>query len=77
MSMVRSRRSPITGSLIAADVTLKGASDPTGAGGDIVDLRRQILEICHERLAPHKIPATIRFVPALEIAAAGKLARHA
>jgi acyl-CoA synthetase (AMP-forming)/AMP-acid ligase II len=42
-----------------------------------VDFRRQILQICHESLAPHKIPATIRFVPALEIAAAGKLARHA
>jgi acyl-coenzyme A synthetase/AMP-(fatty) acid ligase len=77
MSMVRSRRSPITGSLIAADVALKGASEPSGAGGEIADVKRQILEICHERLAPHKIPATIRFVPALEIAAAGKLARHA
>jgi acyl-coenzyme A synthetase/AMP-(fatty) acid ligase len=77
MSMVRSRRSPITGSLIAADVALKGESDPSDAGGNVVDVKRQILQICHERLAPHKIPATIRFVPALEIAAAGKLARHA
>ena len=77
MSMVWSKRSPITGSLIAADVALKGESDPSGAGGNVVDVKRQILQICHERLAPHKIPATIRFVPALEIAAAGKLARHA
>jgi acyl-CoA synthetase (AMP-forming)/AMP-acid ligase II len=67
----------ITGSLIAADVALKRESDPGGAGGNIVDVKRQILEICHERPAPHKIPATIRFVPALEIAAAGRLARHA
>ena len=74
MSMVRSRRSPITGSLVAADVVL---TTDRGAGGDRVDVKREILQICHDSLAPHKIPATIRFVPALEIAAAGKLARHA
>jgi acyl-CoA synthetase (AMP-forming)/AMP-acid ligase II len=42
-----------------------------------VDFKREILHLCQDRLAPHKIPATIRFVPALEMAAAGKLARHA
>jgi acyl-coenzyme A synthetase/AMP-(fatty) acid ligase len=77
MSMVRSRRSPITGSLVAADVVLKGEPDSSGAGAERVDLRREILQICHQSLAPHKIPATIRFVPALEMAAAGKLARPA
>jgi acyl-coenzyme A synthetase/AMP-(fatty) acid ligase len=77
MSMVRSRRSPITGSLVAADVVLKGEPDPSAAGGTIVDFKREILQICHDSLAPHKIPSTIRFVPALEMAAAGKLARHA
>jgi len=77
MSMVRSRRSPITGSLVAADVVLKGEPDSSGAGGEVVDFKREILQICHDSLAPHKIPATIRFVPALEIAAAGKLARPA
>jgi acyl-CoA synthetase (AMP-forming)/AMP-acid ligase II len=74
MSMVRSRRSPITGSLVAADVVL--TTDP-GAGGNGVDVKREILRICHDSLAPHKIPATIRFVPTLDLAAAGKLARHA
>ena len=74
MSMVRARRSPMTGSLVAADVVLKQEPD---AGARIVDFRREILQICHDHLAPHKIPATIRFVPALELAAAGKLARHA
>jgi acyl-coenzyme A synthetase/AMP-(fatty) acid ligase len=85
MSMVHSRKSPITGSLVAADVVLQGGPDPSGnggpepggAGGGIVDVKREILRICHDSLAPHKIPATIRFVPGLEIAAAGKLARHA
>jgi acyl-coenzyme A synthetase/AMP-(fatty) acid ligase len=74
MSMVRAKRSPITGSLVAADVVLKAAPDP---GAKRADFTREILRLCHERLAPHKIPATIRFVPALEMAAAGKLARHA
>jgi acyl-CoA synthetase (AMP-forming)/AMP-acid ligase II len=44
---------------------------------DAADFRREILQICRANLAPHKVPATIHFVPALEIAAAGKLARHA
>jgi len=77
MSMVQSRRSPITGSLVAADVVLKAPPDSSGAGGERVDFKREILQLCRESLAPHKIPATIRFVPALELAAAGKLARHA
>jgi acyl-CoA synthetase (AMP-forming)/AMP-acid ligase II len=74
MSMVRAKRSPITGSLVAADVVL--AKEP-GADGALPDVERDIIRICRETLTPHKIPATIRFVPALEIAAAGKLARHA
>ena len=68
MSIVRSRRSPITGSLVVADVVLKG--EPP------LDCKREILRICHESLAAHKVPTAIRFVPALEVAAAGKLARQ-
>jgi len=73
MSMVRSTRSPITGSLVAASVVLRGEPD---LARDVADVKREILQICHERLAAHKIPATIRFVPALDVAPAGKLARH-
>jgi len=40
------------------------------------DLTREILQLCRENLAPHKVPTTIRFVPALDVAAAGKVARH-
>ena len=71
MSMVRSRRSSITGSLVAADIVLNGTD------GSMVDVEREILSICRDNLAPHKIPRTIRFVPALEIAGAGKLDRRA
>ena len=71
MSVVRSRKSPITGSLVVADVVLKGEGTKRAR-----TLKREILKICHESLAAHKVPATIRFVPALEVAAAGKLARR-
>jgi len=77
MSMVRSRKSPITGSLVAADVVLAPESDSVGAARTHTDVKREILQICRDSLAPHKIPATISFVPGLEMAAAGKLARHA
>jgi acyl-coenzyme A synthetase/AMP-(fatty) acid ligase len=69
MSRVRSRRSPITGSLIAAEVVLDGDAAN--------DCTREIVEICRGLLPAHMIPATIRVVPSLEIADAGKLARHA
>jgi acyl-coenzyme A synthetase/AMP-(fatty) acid ligase len=74
MSRVRSRRSSITGSLVAADVVLK---EEFSAAGDPADFKREILRICRASLSPHKVPASIQFVPALEIAAAGKLARDA
>ena len=64
------------GSLVAADVVLKGDAGTSDTDGRL-HFKREILQICHDSLAPHKIPATIRFVPALELAAAGKLARHA
>ena len=52
------------------------ASRPAAYCG-IAAFKREILQLCFDRLAPHKVPATIRFVPTLEFAAAGKLARHA
>ncbi len=76
MSIVRSRRNSITGSLVSADVVLKGEPDLSSANNQIADLKREILQICRESLAAHKIPATIRCVSVLELAAAGKLARH-
>jgi acyl-coenzyme A synthetase/AMP-(fatty) acid ligase len=76
MSMVRSRRNPITGSLVSADVVLKGEPDQGSENSHFEDFKREILQICQESLAAHKVPATIRCVPALEVAAAGKLVRH-
>ena len=76
MSIVRSRKSPVMGSLVVADVVLKGEQDEIGTNSQIANFKREVLQICRENLPAHKIPATIRFVPALDVAAAGKLARR-
>src|SRR5206468_3192037 len=73
MSVVRSRRNPITGSLVCADVMLREAPEPDGAEGRTAAIKTEILEICRQSLAPHKIPASVHYVPSLEVAAAGKL----
>jgi acyl-coenzyme A synthetase/AMP-(fatty) acid ligase len=71
MSRAKSRRSPITGSIVVADVIL--ADDE--AAGRSNEIRDQILADCRASLAPHKVPAMIKFVPSLDITPAGKLAR--
>lgn len=69
-SLVRARRNPITGSIVVADVLLKDGTDQNA------DLRREIIQICQERLARHKVPTTIQFVPNLNVSPTGKLIRH-
>lgn len=73
MTRIRSRRSPITGALVVADVLLANVSD-SGRTGEI---REAILAECKRTLPPHKVPAVINFVPQLDVTASGKLARHA
>jgi acyl-coenzyme A synthetase/AMP-(fatty) acid ligase len=70
MSRAKSRRSPITGSVVVADVVLT-AHDPDRAK----EIRDEILGQCRSSLASHKVPAVIRFVEALDVTPAGKLAR--
>jgi acyl-CoA synthetase (AMP-forming)/AMP-acid ligase II len=72
MSRAKSRRSPITGSIVVVDVVL--ADDADAGRGD--EIRKAILADCKASLASHKVPAVIKFVPSLDITAAGKLARH-
>jgi len=71
MSRAKSRRSPITGAIVVADVVL---ADNYSAGN--AEIRERILADCRASLAPHKVPAVIKFVASLELTAAGKLARH-
>ena len=72
MSRAKSRRSPITGSVVVADVILADGED--AARSD--EIRGRILADCKASLAPHKVPAVIKFVTSLDITAAGKLARR-
>ncbi len=74
MSLVRPKRSPITGSIVVADVVLKTQGE--GANSGQIELRDDILKLCREALPRHKVPAAISFVPSLAVAATGKLARR-
>ena len=71
MSRAKSRKSPITGSIVVADVILADGCDVSRSG----QIREEIMADCRARLAPHKVPVMIKFVSALDITAAGKLAR--
>lgn len=73
VSRVRPKSSPITGSLVAAEVVLKHELATTKC---LADCKGEILRLCHANLAAYKVPATIRIVPALDVAASGKLERH-
>ncbi len=74
MSLVRPKRSPITGAIVVADVVLKSQGE-TGNAGQIA-VRDDILKLCRAALPRHKVPAAISFVPSLPVAATGKLARR-
>jgi acyl-CoA synthetase (AMP-forming)/AMP-acid ligase II len=71
MSCAKSRRSPITGAIVVADVVLAN-----GDSGRSDAVRHEILANCRASLASYKVPAVIRFVQSLDVTAAGKLARH-
>jgi acyl-coenzyme A synthetase/AMP-(fatty) acid ligase len=70
MSLVRTRKNPITGALVVADVVLKSVAEPASSS-----LRIDILRLCREALPPYKVPATINFVSCLAVAETGKLLR--
>jgi len=74
MSLVRRKQSPVTGSVVVADVVLK--ADPLGQGARQIELKDDILKLCRAELPRHKVPAAISFVPALNAATSGKLLRR-
>ncbi len=74
LSLVKRKKSPITGALVVADVLLNGPSAPEGE--QACELQQAIQQFCRGSLAPHKVPTAIRFVPALAMSETGKLARH-
>jgi len=74
MSLVRARKNPVTGALVVADVMLSTA--PANLNGHAGKLEQEILQLCRGALPRHKVPAAIRFVGDLPIAATGKLVRQ-
>jgi acyl-coenzyme A synthetase/AMP-(fatty) acid ligase len=74
MSLVRTKKNPITGALVVADVVLQSAPGPQSDGGR--QIQRDILLLCREELASHKVPAIINFVANLAVAESGKLIRR-
>jgi acyl-coenzyme A synthetase/AMP-(fatty) acid ligase len=73
MSLVRTKKSPITGALVVADVVLKEV--PEAAKKSASDIQNDILEFCREYLPSFKVPAAIYVVPSLQVGEAGKLSR--
>jgi len=72
MSRVRSRRSPITGAIVIADVVLAETAEALRSSA----IRDEIMTACRESLALHKVPAMISFVSSLDVMPSGKLARQ-
>ena len=72
MSRARSRRSPITGGIVVADVILADGDASSRSN----EIREAILADCRASLATYKVPAVIKFVASLDVTPAGKLARH-
>ena len=74
MSLVRGRQSPITGSVVVADVVLRSGQQLER--GRQIEVKNDILKFCSNVLPRHKVPASISFVPKLDVAATGKLVRR-
>ena len=74
MSRVRTRKSPITGALVVADVELETVAE--GATGGVTEIEEELLRHCRQALPRHKIPAAINLVAGLGVNGAGKLVRR-
>jgi acyl-coenzyme A synthetase/AMP-(fatty) acid ligase len=74
MTLVQTKKNPISGALVVAEVVLK--TDAPSAGLDMRELQREILLLCRDALSPHKVPAAINFVPNLAVTESGKLIRR-
>lgn len=72
MSRVRARPSPLLGAIVEAEIVLRGeGAEPPDASL----LKSAIIAHCRPRLARHKVPASVTFVPGLPLTAGGKLRR--
>ena len=74
MSLVRTKKNPITGALVVADVVLE--MTPQSCSLDTRAIQNDILLLCRETLSSYKVPAMINFIPTLAVAESGKLLRR-
>lgn len=70
-SRVRSRKSPVIGAIVVADIVLKPAA------GEVDAVKQSIAALCRASLPPHKVPAVFSTVASIEMTSGGKVARHA
>ncbi len=75
MSLVKSKRNPITGASVVADVVLVDPLGENDAPGRSDAIKAEIAESCRGALAAHKVPSIIRIVPSLDVTPSGKLVR--
>ncbi len=68
MARVWARRSPVAGSLVAADIMLE-------PGAMLTDIRGDLIEHCRRHLPAWKVPVSIREVDNIDLTPAGKIAR--
>jgi len=75
MSLVKARKNPITGAIVVAEVVMNSDGSQAPVPADSQVLTKEIIDTCRRALPAHKVPAMVRFVPALEVSASGKLVR--
>ena len=75
MSLVKSRKNPVTGAVVVAEIVLKSQPGESDASRGTEAVKSEILESCHRALAAHKVPAAIRIVMSLDVTPSGKVAR--
>jgi len=76
MSLVTARKSPITGSVVTAEVVLAPDSEQITDTAVVARTKAAILERCRATLPTHKVPASIRIVESLPVGPSGKVARR-
>jgi acyl-coenzyme A synthetase/AMP-(fatty) acid ligase len=75
MSLVKSRCNPIIGAVVVAEVVLEDSANSAPDTPVAEQIKNDLLTACRRSLPAHKVPAMLRFVPSLELTAAGKLVR--
>ena len=74
MALVRSRKNPLTGAVVVADIVLQPDAGQSAAYQD--GIKQELFAACRSALSSYKVPATIRIVPNIDVNSSGKLRRH-